>query len=380
MAVRINDILRMHSLDGFFQVAGRAGNDRVVSTVLIADLAFADSERDYSSVREGSFVIAGVLLGALEDEKLILAVRKASEVGASGVAIARKSENPIPDSVLSYSNEIMMPLFTFDPNAVKIEDIILDLMNLIREDGGTISFSREVERMLNGGLNAVDTAEISEMLCPGARKLCIVTYIGPRSSRDSFRTSRAVKSFDMNTGENAACHLVPYKNGLFAVLSMGRVDIKVRDRIVAEIMELLDARADLITTFSGTHSTLEELDRAFRECYYAFQAARVEGLSSVEYKDIGIYKVLVPLKDEPHMVEFMQTYIQVMNTEWLETAKIFVKCKGSYDDAAEIMKCHRNTVRYRISRIRELVDKERSEFEFNQSLMMAVKLHLLNEL
>ena len=379
MAVRVNDILRMHSLDGFVQVAGSDGNDRVVSTVLIADLAFPGTENNYNSVREGSFILTGVLLGALDEEKLLAAVKKASEVGASGLAIARNTKKAFPDFVIRYSDEIMMPLFTFDPQEIKIEDVLLDLMNLIREEGGDFSFTREVERLLNGGLNAVDTAEISEMICPGARKNCVVAYIGPRSRKESFRTSRAARSFDTNTGENAACHLVPYKNGLFAVISMGRVDIKVRDRIVAEIMAALDARADLITTFSGVHSTLEELDRAFRESYYAFQAARVEGLSTVEYKDIGIYKVIVPLKDEPHMVEFMQSYLRVMSAEWLETARVFVQCNGSYDDAAEILKCHRNTVRYRISRVRELVDKGKTEFEFNQNLTMAVKLHMLNE-
>ena len=379
MAVRINDLLKMHSLDGFTQVAGRAGNDRVVTTVLIADLAFPDADYTNTRVREGSFIITGILIGTLNDDQFLKAIKKASEVGASGVAVASKNDRALPESVLSYADQIMMPLFTINPTVMNIEEILLDFMGILKESGGSFSFAREVERLLKGGLNAVDTTEISEMICPGARKNCVVVYIGPKSKSDSFRTSRAAKSFDTQTGDNAACHLVPFRNGMFAIISMGRVEVKVRDRIVSEIMQLLDARADLITTYSGVHSTLEGLDRAFRESYYAYEAARIEGLRSVEYDDIGIYKVLIPLKDESHMVEFMQSYIQVMSTEWLETAKVFVACNGSYDDAAEVMKCHRNTVRYRIARIRSLVDPGKSEFEFNQNLAVAVKLHLLNE-
>lgn len=379
MAVRVNDILKMHSLEGFRQVAGKAGNDRVVTTVMIADLAFPETDDTYTSVREGSFIITGILLGILDDSALLQAVKKASEVGASGVAIASRKGRVMPDEVLTYADQIMMPMFIFNPGEMSIEEILLDFMATLKEAGGSFSFTREVDRLLKGGLNSVDTAEISEMICPGARKNCVVVFIGPKTSKDTFKTSRAAKSFDTQSGENAACHLVPYMTGLFAIISMGRMDVKVRDRIVAEIMQLLDARADLITSYSGVHSTMEELDRAFRESYYAYQAARVEGLGSVEYKDIGIYKVLVPLKDEPHMVEFMQSYIQVMSAEWLETAKIFVQCKGSYDDAAKLMQCHRNTVRYRITRVRELVDEGKTEFEFNQNLAMAVKLHMLSE-
>ena len=379
MAVRVEDIIRMHSLGVFKQIAGRAGNNRIVTAVLIADLAFPEIGGDYSNVREGSFILTGILIGILDDDNMLRAVRKASEVGASGVAIAKRKDREIPDFVINYSDEIMMPLFVFDPDETRVEEVLLDLMSAVREDGSSFSFAKEVERLLRGGLNAVDTADISRMICPGARNNCVVVYIGPRNEKESFRASKASKSFTTQGGDNATCHLVPYRNGIFAVISMGRIDNKTVERIVTEVMDVIEAKADLITTYSSPHLTLEELDRAFREAFYAFQAARVEDLSTVEYNDIGIYKVLVPLKDDPVMLEFMQNYLRVMNSEWLETAKIFVKCKGNYDDAAKVMKCHRNTVRYRIARIRSLVDDGKTEFEFNQNLAMAIKLHLLQD-
>ena len=73
----------------------------------------------------------------------------------------------------------------------------------------------------------------------------------------------------------------------------------------------------------------------------------------------------------------MRRYIDQVNEEQLATAIAFVLAKGNYDDAAERLICHKNTVRYRLNRIQKKLDPGKTEAEFYENLAVAIKLYLI---
>ncbi|MDQ6598042.1 helix-turn-helix domain-containing protein [Bacillus salipaludis] len=63
----------------------------------------------------------------------------------------------------------------------------------------------------------------------------------------------------------------------------------------------------------------------------------------------------------------------------LQTAITFVLKQGNVKEIAEAHYCHPNTIRYRMTKIRQLIEPFDNEFVFYENLSAAVKLYLLHK-
>ena len=67
------------------------------------------------------------------------------------------------------------------------------------------------------------------------------------------------------------------------------------------------------------------------------------------------------------------------NEELLNTACTYIKSKGDLDKTAESLYCHKNTVRYRLNKIHEILDPKSNEKEFNENLSIAIRIYLFSQ-
>lgn len=59
----------------------------------------------------------------------------------------------------------------------------------------------------------------------------------------------------------------------------------------------------------------------------------------------------------------------------METAEVYVDNGGDLMATASAMNCHQNTIRYRVSKIKELTGKTSvSEYEFYKTLSLAISI------
>ena len=66
--------------------------------------------------------------------------------------------------------------------------------------------------------------------------------------------------------------------------------------------------------------------------------------------------------------------------DYLDTAIALVRAGGDIAKAAEIYGCHQNTIRYKLARMRELVDSaSASEQDFYIDLSLAVRIYQLRQ-
>ena len=63
----------------------------------------------------------------------------------------------------------------------------------------------------------------------------------------------------------------------------------------------------------------------------------------------------------------------------LDVYKRQTLCRGDLDKTAKALYCHKNTVRYRLSKMHQLLAKKSNEKEFNENLSIAIKIYMLNE-
>ena len=50
---------------------------------------------------------------------------------------------------------------------------------------------------------------------------------------------------------------------------------------------------------------------------------------------------------------------------------------GELEETAKRLYCHKNTVRYRLARMQEMLDPNSTEKEFFENLALAIRIHML---
>ena len=99
------------------------------------------------------------------------------------------------------------------------------------------------------------------------------------------------------------------------------------------------------------------------------------------FADMGIYRLLAPEMSSRTLVSNVESFLAPLlegehgeedRALLMETAVAYVRAYGNLNEAAERLYCHKNTVRYRLRRIHEILAPTVSEEDFLECLNLAV--------
>lgn len=131
---------------------------------------------------------------------------------------------------------------------------------------------------------------------------------------------------------------------------------------------------------------LSDIGLAAKQAIYASADANMNNMSLQYYSDMGITKILYPLRSDYWIrsyYEDMQDRISIYDSEHdshlIETITDFVRCDGDIKKTAEISYQHPNTIRYRIRKAQEILGIK-SSMDFRTQLYVMVRLSEINGL
>ncbi len=97
----------------------------------------------------------------------------------------------------------------------------------------------------------------------------------------------------------------------------------------------------------------------------AHKVATLHGENCVAYSDMGIYKLLVHIKDTSVLHEIydetlgtLEEFDSANGTDYMETLKCYLENDSSVQEVARVTFVHRNTVNYKLRRIKEILGCE----------------------
>lgn len=103
----------------------------------------------------------------------------------------------------------------------------------------------------------------------------------------------------------------------------------------------------------------------YRKAVMALKVATLHGENCVGYSDMGIYKLLVHIKDTSVLHEIydetlgtLEEFDSANGTDYMETLKRYLENDSSVQEVARITFVHRNTVNYKLRRIKEILGCE----------------------
>lgn len=177
----------------------------------------------------------------------------------------------------------------------------------------------------------------------------------------------------------------------FNLFRQDRYLILIAQDFTEDILEMaIQATQERIASGSGTYSIraglaindtgLQSLPQNYKRALSLLKMSEKQGKLLVSYRHIGLYRLLLEVADQSVTREFfedtlspLEKYDQQYGTDYLSTLKSWLENNGSVQELAKNTFVHRNTINYKMKKIREITN---SELDWNDSLRFLLAFYL----
>lgn len=366
-------------------IAGSGGMTRSISRAGILDYEMDIVLKDkylHSNFQEGQLVVSTFLYAKENPFLLHDAVKHLIAKGAGGLVIKNVFNLPIHESILRYADSKNFPVFLVSAQDLYIEDLIYTVSRhceLLQD----IRFTqRKLEQILSGDLNSEEISSCAKQLTPAIRSQFFTLYVKTddllsNTAFDLF-TQRFTESMLNRPGNN----LIFYGQGFFYIHTEDGIARKCTDALIHRILNiLLQDDPYLACGVSQCHLTLEEFRMSLKESEYAASAGQEENSPFTRYSTLGTYQFIFPLAASREMqlyarntLEPIKDYDIENNGKLMQTLQQFVSTGGLLEETANRLSQHKNTIRYRLDKVRDLTGLDYKNFTQLEQLSMAVKI------
>lgn len=373
--------------------AGENGLEQSVRWIYFADcLQCVKSEyRIESYIHGGEFVVLTNPSVTDDSRKLLELIRQMYEHGITALGI---NEGQISEELMRYCEEKNLPLFELsekyplidlsqiicrklvleenDRNAAEqLFSSILDAEHLSRER--VMAQARYLNIDLEGSFFVAEFAFASENTESGWE------------DDDSLAAGRNVKRMlraEFSSFIKQDILILPQAGSILALIP----DREETESCIKEIFSGIVDRAqreyglDLRIGVGNSKAYLDEIKKSRNESSAALRAAEVSGLKGkiFFYRDQGIYTLLSHVDD----IRILDTYVEeklgkLLQADELndgklsETLENYLNCSCNAKKTAEEMFFHRNTLNYRLKKIREILDCDLEKLDTCLELKLA---------
>ena len=379
MTITVRDITKVKSLQNFKLLAGETGLDRQVTLAGILDHEYVDPTKplEVGYFEKGSFVISSLLYAKDDKDLLLPAIMDLHKSEIAAFAFKTVIFEDVPQEVLDFANENSLPIFSF--NNVFFEDVIFEIMDAVKNDDRMLVIEKNIEKMIEYNLTRREVSVLTKSLSTSFKTNAKVAYVSNCREHRGARQDQILTRFYSNKKLSGKAALYRFKSDLIIIISMTEMDQDKFEVILKEIMGYCEFDENRIVGLSDFHSSYEGLDYCLREAYYASIVGAIEEKKEVHYNHLGTYQMLIPNKNSDELVSFMFRYMEPIldQEEHLKTAIHYVLSGGDVNETADRLICHKNTVRYRVNRLHEILDPDSTDMVFYENLSTAIKIYLL---
>ncbi|MBR1862220.1 MAG: PucR family transcriptional regulator ligand-binding domain-containing protein [Lachnospiraceae bacterium] len=342
-------------------VAGKNGWANSISWLLMVE----DTTITDNFVGKELVVTTGLGFGT--EEKLRELVKILDEHHCSGLIVNTGYYiKEIPESVLKAADECDLPLLTV-PWEMSMADMIKDLTVRI------FLQSQTDEQISSAFIKAIEHPQAQEEYrddlsaafdVDGKFQVAIFTTesLDTMDSMDRKRIGYRLQIYLENISHNA--HFL-YYNGYF-LLIFNAVEESDRDWIIDGFLKRVRNRMPDREVYVGIGSPVYDagnISISYRRAEYAARKAFDTGKPLVMFDELGLERLVYSLPDELLIKEMGENLLKPVieydkkhDSGLVETLKLYLEYNGSVNKMSAEMFIHKNTILYRMKKIKELTD------------------------
>ncbi|WP_160692709.1 PucR family transcriptional regulator [Clostridium sp. C2-6-12] len=388
MSISVKDILKLDSLKKIKLIGGENGLEKGIEWIYVAE-CFENPLEGIKWLQGGEIIfITGV--GIKDNTEMLLElIRGISEKNGAGLIVnIGPYIKTVPDEAIKLADELEVPLFTL-PWEVK-------LVEVSREISNAIVLSRIEENSLTHFLSnilfgdgevegdAIQKAAYFGYNLAGDCCICVIDidgferYLKLKKLEDEMSISKIKITFRKIVQDILERHAlkVPIIDKDDAVIFFIRTEencMSRLDKALREIQEIIKKRMDGLSVSVGignSYKDLKMMKQSLNEAELAIDSSKCQALDDTitKYKDIGIYGLLFNINNRTVLENYFTEVLGAINGEnkennLIEILETYLNENCNITVTAEKLFLHRNTLKYKIKKIEELLNCDLHKFD-----------------
>lgn len=387
MTITVAELLQIPYFSSTELVAGAGGKDKTIGTAGLLDYEYSKSYEMKEQVFLKNDLLVSSLMFAQDDpEALMKALRELIDLGATALVYKPVFYDTLPDAALALADRADFPILRADPSLAMEEYIyhIIDNLQLIRR---LETMSAILDDLIGNRTSRAGLPGAADALIPNHRAYVFAAFLRPASEEAPLSSLNLYTNTAVLQKVDGIVSICRYLDGVFILLSDQFGDEDRYNNRLEDVIAYLGLRKDDL--FIGTSEAAacpDDIDLTVQQAFNANMSAQIMGRGQLSFRETGVFQLLIPYAESAHMLGFMRQYLKPLletpnekTEELLRTAVTFVLSENDTAACAERLFCHKNTVRYRVNSLHELLDPDANDASFAERLGIAIKIYLINQ-
>ncbi len=384
----VMELLSFPLFRNFRLASGRGGLYNQVSGTGIFE--WESSNEVEKNFGQGEFVVTTLSLARSDSALAENSIRMLIDQKVSAIAVKEIYFQDLSEKLKAYSDARRVPVFFFSETF--FDDIIYTIRNSILTDHRDFNHDEQMEFLLDDAHSSEQRKRKAREINPFFHSNIICCYGSSRENNPQLKNPKAqqlnLKAPQLNLiapqldPEETVYSIIDYLQGILVIFTTKKPEAQTQTELM-RFLEQSGLRKSLnFIGISHPSKGLENLGTAVRESLYAFESGCQAGRDGwIRYQDTGLDQILLPLAGSPwvkryyeNMLAKLTGYDERHGSRLLETLLEYIGSNGDMKVTAQRLFQHSNTIRYRIGKIRTLLNLEDDAGSYAQ-LVVLVRLY-----
>ena len=382
-------VQEMLKLPQFQKAQVLAGSD--LGSRMLFGAHVIEASESYTWMRPGDMIFTSGVAFKDQGKDISAIIQNISGSGAVGLVLEEgKYIKNISESCVKLAKTLGVVLLTI-PFKVMVSDVIAQIYYLLFQKNAQVQSMQDVMEKLIYGREPVDVQTLADFsFHPEKKHLGVVVGIASQADREMTDREMKLLSNAVHNTADSRQNVMLYEDrgGLSLRMEMIQQDSvrKTAEDLCGKIQAYVAKTDPDIRVCLGAGSSFKGADRIqeglkeARQAFRMIQVCRVDG-GIRYYHDLGIYRIFFSLPDKSVLdgiyedtLGKLKEYDESTGSDLVQTLRIYLEERNSILETAKRLYVHRNTVKYRIGRIEEILGYELCDGNEEFRLRLAFKI------
>lgn len=362
--IQLSELLHLNIFDKFNLIAGEDGLTKTISNVVI--LEYESIENNYNDFNKGDFVLTSLFFAKDQTDYIYDAFLHLMERDISGIGVKTVYFQELPPACIRLADEKSIPIFLFSD--VYMEDVVINVYDYIKSKQRYYYHEEKIQKLLNSAFTPTEVLAYAKELSTDLGTNIASFYLLRKESEGENQIFRTFNQLQYQRGKNPTLppfFLAKYKKGFLIIYYYDRTPIYPQaDKALSYLLNSLYLdREQYYTGICDSYHPLEQLDLCIRKSIYSALTARFTGVPEMLSSALGLYHFLLPLTENKSALEYYHTLMDKLirydtenHSDLTGTLRTLNRCNWDIKAASLEMFQHQNTIRYRLSKAKTLLN------------------------
>lgn len=331
-------------------------------------------QSEFSRLLHGDELIFNSGLNFTSQEWLKDFLKSLKDAHASGLIISVRSRPAFSQEIIDYCNEIEMPLFStsWDTPFIDIMRIFSEI--LLKNEQRETSLAAALKNAIyypeneDSYLNSLERSGFFRDMNYTVIMVSCHTYDSASGNSYLEQIEKKIRYF-MTKG-------IIYEEGNHLIVLLAGDSV---EQMIQKLYQICQDNSDVYAGIGTTVSRLTDIHRSYESAFTAYQLTKTAiPKNFLEYNKLGVYKLLADIHNQSLTQEFLTStlgpllnYDETHHTDYLHILEVYFEHDCSIIHTASALYCHKNTLTYKLNKIKEILDLDILTNENRTDIMLS---------